>query len=175
LRGDASAVSKLSLPGFESLLTDTLQITTLTGSERINVVAGEARAGVDLRLLPDTDEQELVAEIARTLGPGLTVNVRLTSPAAPPSPADSAIFRTAALPLTLPMGDDRGALTLEPFRCPARSSRSGLHRGLHRFALLSRPRNRSVRFPSPTARCCAPSMRRTSASCSPCSTAVSRR
>ena len=99
LRDDASASRPMSLPGFESLLTDTLQITTLSGSDRINVVAGEARAGVDVRLLPDTDERDFVARIERTLGPGLTVNVRLTSPAAPPSPADSPVFRTLAATL----------------------------------------------------------------------------
>jgi acetylornithine deacetylase/succinyl-diaminopimelate desuccinylase-like protein len=97
--GDASDSRPLSLPGFESLLTDTLQITTLAGSERINVVAGEARAGIDVRLLPDTDEQAFVAGIERALGPGFTVKVRLTSPAAPPSPVGSADFRTLAATL----------------------------------------------------------------------------
>ena len=48
-----------------------MQITTLAGSDRINVVAGEARAGIDVRLLPDTDERRFVAELERTLGPGL--------------------------------------------------------------------------------------------------------
>jgi len=89
----------LSLPGFESLVTDTLQITTLTGSDRINVVAGEARAGVDVRLLPDSDEKAFVAEVERLLGPGLTVSVRLTSPAAPPSSATSPVYRTLAATL----------------------------------------------------------------------------
>ncbi len=116
-RGDASASRPLALPGFESLLTDTLQITTLTGSDRINVVAGEARAGVDVRLLPDTDEKELIAEIERTLGPGLTVHVRLTSPAAPPSPADSPVFRSLAS--TLAATPAEGATTAAGSGVPA--------------------------------------------------------
>lgn len=90
------------LPGFESLLTDTVQITTLAGSARINVVAGEARAGIDVRLLPDTDERAFVAELARTLGPDLTLSVRLTSPAAPPSSAASPLYRAIAEALQAP-------------------------------------------------------------------------
>ncbi|MEO8198867.1 MAG: M20/M25/M40 family metallo-hydrolase, partial [Thermoanaerobaculia bacterium] len=82
--GAAAVTDPFPLPGFESLLTDTLQVTTLTGSERINVVAGEARAGIDVRLLPDTDEPAFVGELGKLLGPGLTLEVLLTSPAAPP-------------------------------------------------------------------------------------------
>ena len=92
----------LSLPGFESLLTDTLQVTTLAGSARINVVAGEARAGIDVRLLPDADEQAFVREVEKTLGPELTVRVLLTSAAAPPSSATSPLYRTLVAALQAP-------------------------------------------------------------------------
>ena len=100
---DASAGRRdrraVSLPGLESLLSDTVQITTLAASDRINVVAAEARAGIDVRLLPDTDEKAFVAELERILGPELTVSVRLVSAAAPPSSATSAVFRTLAAAL----------------------------------------------------------------------------
>jgi acetylornithine deacetylase/succinyl-diaminopimelate desuccinylase-like protein len=89
----------LPVPGLENLLTDSLQITTLTGSEGINVVAGEARAGIDVRLLPDTDADTYLAELRRLLGPELTLEVRLTSPAAPPSPTSSAVYRALAATL----------------------------------------------------------------------------
>jgi acetylornithine deacetylase/succinyl-diaminopimelate desuccinylase-like protein len=98
----SGAAPALSLPGFESLVSDTLQITTLAGSDRINVVAGEARAGIDIRLLPDTDEKAFLAEVERLLGPGLTVAVRLTSPAAPPSPASGPVYRALAATLATP-------------------------------------------------------------------------
>ena len=98
----AGAAQPLSLPGFESLLTDTLQVTTLAGSERINVVAGEARAGIDVRLLPDTDEKAFVGEVERILGPGFTVNVRLGSKATPPSSSTSADYRALAAALAAP-------------------------------------------------------------------------
>lgn len=84
------------LAGFESLLTDTLQVTTLAGSRQINVVAGEARAGVDVRLLPDSDEKRFVGEVERRLGPGFEVEVLLSAPAAAPSPTTGALYRTLA-------------------------------------------------------------------------------
>jgi acetylornithine deacetylase/succinyl-diaminopimelate desuccinylase-like protein len=92
----ANGKPALALRGFESLLTDTLQVTTLSGSERINVVASEARAGIDVRLLPDTDDKAFLAEVETLLGPGVTVSVRLTSPAAPPSSSADPVFRTIA-------------------------------------------------------------------------------
>lgn len=88
-----------ALPGLESLLTDTVQITTLAGSDRINVVAGEARAGIDVRLLPDTDAAAFVAGIEKILGPDLAVSVLLTAPAAPPSSATDPVYRTLATAL----------------------------------------------------------------------------
>lgn len=99
-KGDLKTAQPISLPGFESLLTDTLQITTLAGSERINVVAGEARAGIDVRLLPDTDEKAFVGELENLLGPGLEVSVRLTSATAPTSSTTSAVYQTLAATLT---------------------------------------------------------------------------
>ncbi len=102
----------ISLPGFESLLTDTLQITTLAGSERVNVVAGEARAGIDVRLLPDTDEKVFLAELEQLLGPGIAVSVRLTSAAAPPSSTTSAVYRTIAA--TLAQGSPTALVPPDP-------------------------------------------------------------
>jgi len=100
LTGDGDPAARpLALPGFESLLTDTVQITTLTGSDRINVVAGEARAGIDIRLLPDTDATAFVAALEQLLGPGLEVSVRLSSAAAPASSTSSAIYQTIATTL----------------------------------------------------------------------------
>lgn len=91
--GPPSNETRRALASYESLLSDTLQVTTLSGSGRINVVAAEARAGVDLRLLPDANADATLKRIRATLGPELDVRVLLGSPAAPPSPTDTAIFR----------------------------------------------------------------------------------
>lgn len=97
--GAGGAPAPFPLPGFESLLSDTLQVTTLAGSDRINVVVGEARAGIDVRLLPDTDEKAFLAGLGAILGKELTLNVILTSPAAPASSSTSADYRTLAAAL----------------------------------------------------------------------------
>ncbi len=88
-----------ALAGWESLLTDTLQVTTLSGSDRINVVAGAARAGIDVRLLPDSDEKAFLAELDRLLGPGLDLRVRLDSPRAPASSTTGQVYTLLAATL----------------------------------------------------------------------------
>lgn len=92
----SSREAQRALASYESLLSDTLQVTTLSGSDRINVVAAEAWAGIDLRLLPDADADATLKRIRATLGPELDVRILLSSPAAPPSPTDTAIFRALA-------------------------------------------------------------------------------
>ncbi len=164
-RGDANDSRPLSLPGFESLLTDTLQVTTLAGSERINVVAGEARAGIDVRLLPDTDEQAFVAGIERTLGPGFTVKVRLTSPAAPPSPVGSAVFRTLAATLAAAGAGGAGGAPEVRRPRPSRSSRPSSRPSPTRATFApAESRLTASRRSRSTACCCAPSTLPTSAS-----------
>jgi acetylornithine deacetylase/succinyl-diaminopimelate desuccinylase-like protein len=83
-------------PGMAGLFLDTLQVTQLAGSERINVVAGEARAALDARLLPDTDEQAFLAALRDRLGKDVEASVRLASPPSPPSPAEGPVWSALA-------------------------------------------------------------------------------
>lgn len=80
------------LPGVANLFLDTVQVTVLTASDRINVVPDEASALVDVRMLPETDGDELLARIRAALGDRVRSEVLLTSPPAPSSPTDSEIF-----------------------------------------------------------------------------------
>ncbi len=88
------------LPGMAGLFLDTLQVTRLEASDRINVVAGEARATIDARLLPDTDETAYLAALRQRLGPDLEVSVRLSSPPSEPSPASGEIWNELAAALS---------------------------------------------------------------------------
>jgi len=81
------------LPGMPAYFLDTVQITVLEGSDRINVVPAEARAKIDIRLLPETDSQKFLADLARVLGDDLEVSVLLEAKPAPISPRDSSTFR----------------------------------------------------------------------------------
>jgi acetylornithine deacetylase/succinyl-diaminopimelate desuccinylase-like protein len=85
--------SRLFPAVMSGLLLDTLQVTTLAASERTNVVAAEARARLDVRLLPETDADAYLVELKRALGDELEVEVLLSSPPAPPSPGEGAVWR----------------------------------------------------------------------------------
>jgi acetylornithine deacetylase/succinyl-diaminopimelate desuccinylase-like protein len=92
-------LSEYLLPGMENLFLDTVQVTVVQGGERINVIPERAHAQVDVRLLPDTDGEVLLATLKQALGRDLTVKVLLTSRPAPPSPAAGRVYAamTAAL------------------------------------------------------------------------------
>jgi acetylornithine deacetylase/succinyl-diaminopimelate desuccinylase-like protein len=79
-------------PGMANLFLDTVQVTVLAGGERINVVPADAQAKVDIRLLPDTDAAAFLATVRGALGPQLAVEVLLTAPPAPPSPASGRLY-----------------------------------------------------------------------------------
>lgn len=88
----AEGPSEFLLPGMANLFVDTVQVTVLQGGERINVVPDRASAKIDVRLLPDTDAQAVLREIEGILGNGFQVEVLVTSPPAPPSPAAGRLY-----------------------------------------------------------------------------------
>lgn len=81
------------MPGQEVYFVDTLQVTRVETGEGSNVVAPVAWARVDGRLLPDTDDAALLAEIRQLLGSDLEVEVVLRADPVPPSPSDHAVWR----------------------------------------------------------------------------------
>lgn len=82
-----SGPTEFLLPGMGNLFVDTVQVTVLRGSQRINVIPERASAQLDIRLLPDTDAEAFLADVRRTLGEGFQVEVLVTSPPTPASPA----------------------------------------------------------------------------------------
>lgn len=80
------------LPGMANLFLDSVQVTVLDGGEKINVIPGESRALLDVRLLPDTDGAAFLKEIETALGEDCTVEVLVTSPPTPPSPASGPVW-----------------------------------------------------------------------------------
>ena len=81
------------MPGMESLFTDTLQVTRLEGSSQINSVSSQATAEVDLRLLPDSDDREVLSRVRDALGKRIQVEVLVSAPPSAPSPIDSPAFQ----------------------------------------------------------------------------------
>lgn len=84
------------LPGQPNLFLDTVQVTRVDVGERINVVAPDAVAHVDVRLLPETDADAFLARIRRAAGDEVTVEVLLAAPPSPPSPVDHPAYRAVA-------------------------------------------------------------------------------
>ena len=92
-------LSEFLLPGMENLFLDTVQVTVIQGGERINVIPERAHAEVDIRLLPDTDGDALLATLKEALGKDLAVKVLLTSRKAPPSPTTGRVYQAMAAAL----------------------------------------------------------------------------
>ncbi len=90
----------LADPGRAALVKNTAVVTMLSGSERINVMSAEARAGIDVRLLPGESCPDYVARVRQAIDdPEVSVTVALSFEAAASpthSPLMDAIARVAA-------------------------------------------------------------------------------
>jgi acetylornithine deacetylase/succinyl-diaminopimelate desuccinylase-like protein len=85
---------KALFPGMDTLFVDSVQVTALTAGERINVIPADAQALIDIRLLPDTDGAAFLAAVRKALGTQLTVEVLMTAPPAPTSPAAGRLYES---------------------------------------------------------------------------------
>jgi acetylornithine deacetylase/succinyl-diaminopimelate desuccinylase-like protein len=65
-RGVARLLMKT--PNIAAMLTDTISLTTTRAGIKENVIPDEARATIDVRLLPGTDKKEFIAWLSRALG-----------------------------------------------------------------------------------------------------------
>ena len=75
------------------MVRNSLAITMLTGSGKENVYPAQAKAVLDLRLLPDQDPQAVIATLAKVMNES-EVNIRtLLSSQAHASPIDTALYR----------------------------------------------------------------------------------
>ena len=83
---------RLLRPGQHNLFLDTVQITLLESGRQVNAIPAEARALIDVRTLPDTDADELLARIRRALGNEVSVEVLLDAPRVAGSPVDHPAF-----------------------------------------------------------------------------------
>jgi len=102
-----------------AMLRDTISLTTLEAGYKINVIPERAEAGIDCRLLPDTDAVEFHRWLASTIeDEQVTVEAMETSEPTPVSPIASPFFAAVeeaiarhvpegiAFPLLVPGGTD---------------------------------------------------------------------
>ncbi|HKD19265.1 MAG TPA: M20/M25/M40 family metallo-hydrolase [Thermoanaerobaculia bacterium] len=80
-------------PGRNADLRTTISVTGLSGSDKINVIPGEATASLDCRLLPGEDPQRFLATLKTTAADDTLHWEVLLSETATESPIDTALFR----------------------------------------------------------------------------------
>jgi acetylornithine deacetylase/succinyl-diaminopimelate desuccinylase-like protein len=82
----------LADPGRNADLRTTISVTVLSGSDKINVIPGEATASLDCRLLPGEDPQRFLATLRTTADDDTLRWEVLLSETATESPIDTALF-----------------------------------------------------------------------------------
>jgi acetylornithine deacetylase/succinyl-diaminopimelate desuccinylase-like protein len=82
----------LESPERNADLRTTISVTGLAGSEKVNVIPGEATASIDCRLLPGEDPQKFLARLRDVAGDETLRWEILLSETATESPIDTALF-----------------------------------------------------------------------------------
>ena len=99
----------LANPGYNALVRNTIAITVLASGANTNVVPGEARARLDVRLLPGEDCAEFVAALKAVIAdPEVEVETLLSFPSRS-SPGDTPLFDAIA---RVARREDPGAVVL---------------------------------------------------------------
>ncbi len=63
-------------PNIKAALCDTICITRLKGSEKVNSIPNEASLGIDCRLFPGTDPEQFINDIRKTVNdPDMEINI----------------------------------------------------------------------------------------------------
>ena len=85
-------------PSYASMLRTSISPTMINGGYRINVIPSEARASLDVRMLPDENPQQFLEALTRVINdPAVKVSFSAETgalrPAGPPANLDSEAFR----------------------------------------------------------------------------------
>lgn len=91
---DVPRIEKELPPGYRSLLRDTITITTLRAGSSVNVVPSRAIGEVDIRMLPGSSTDEMLAKVRAAVGTHATVDVILAGEPSPDSPASGELYDT---------------------------------------------------------------------------------
>jgi acetylornithine deacetylase/succinyl-diaminopimelate desuccinylase-like protein len=91
---DVAAIERDLPPGYRSLLRDTIAITHLSAGSSVNMIPARAFAEIDIRLLPGSKPDEMLARIKEVVGTNATVEVLLAGEPVPESPMNTELFET---------------------------------------------------------------------------------
>jgi acetylornithine deacetylase/succinyl-diaminopimelate desuccinylase-like protein len=82
---------------YNAILRNTISVTRVTGSGKVNVIPPIARAEVDARLLPGQDPQQFLADLRRTVNDtAVAIELLGTVWNATESPVETELFRAAS-------------------------------------------------------------------------------
>ena len=84
------------LPGIPNFLLDTIQVNVLDAGDKVNVVPTSASAMIDIRLLPDTDQEAFLDDVRQHLGPDIEIEILLDAPPSAPSSTENPVYRCLA-------------------------------------------------------------------------------
>ncbi|HEX7154546.1 MAG TPA: M20/M25/M40 family metallo-hydrolase [Thermoanaerobaculia bacterium] len=79
--------------GYRNLLRDTITITRVSGGTSVNVIPAKASADIDIRLLPDSVPEQMLAKVATAVQNEGSIEILLSGEAVPPSSPDTDLFR----------------------------------------------------------------------------------
>lgn len=92
---DGAVIERDLPPGYRALLRDTIAVTHIEAGHSVNVVPTAATAAIDIRLLPSSAPEPMLARIREAVGEDGRVEVLLSSPPVKASPAGGPLFETA--------------------------------------------------------------------------------
>lgn len=81
-------------PGYRSLLRDTITITRLSAGNAVNVLPSRAIGEIDIRLLPGSTTEAMLARVKEAVGENGSVDVLLAGEPAPESPSSGELYDT---------------------------------------------------------------------------------
>jgi acetylornithine deacetylase/succinyl-diaminopimelate desuccinylase-like protein len=93
---DVAAIERELPPGYRSLLHDTIAITHLAAGSAVNMIPSRAIADVDIRLLPGSKPDAMLARVREAVGKNANVEVLLAGEPVPESPSNTELFATLA-------------------------------------------------------------------------------
>ncbi len=89
---EIAARGPLSLYTIQALMHDTIAPTMLNAGMKVNVIPSTAEAGIDCRLLPDTDADAFLKHLHDALGPNIDIDFIQHPDPSPTSPTSGAAW-----------------------------------------------------------------------------------
>jgi acetylornithine deacetylase/succinyl-diaminopimelate desuccinylase-like protein len=93
---DVARIERELPRGYRALLRDTIAVTHIDAGDAVNVIPTRAEASIDIRLLPGTPPDAMLARVRDAVGKNGSVEVLLTSQPTRDSPASGALFDSMA-------------------------------------------------------------------------------